>query len=403
MRIWIFYQDVFSRGGVPGEIIELAQALGSDHQVTLCGRQTQEGTPAIPYVNCLTYLGKRALKRLIATESAISTPDFILIVGFFLPDNYTMLNQTRYLKTKTILYPLAQLMNKIMEGKIFTIDPDVRQLEKKQIKAKRLIDSLKVVINPYLKLIYIQTFGKWIMQYVNYIAVFSEEEKLQLQMRFPFRNDRFLKLIWGQNKLTPTNEPNFYRKHVHHTDQRLNFIYWGRLDWHYKGLDRLLNGVLYLRQTTADMPFYIYLIGPDYRGGAKKIMRFLDTHHLHGIVKMLLPGSYPAGSKTPLRDADAAIYLSRWDGFPRTLRESISLGIPVLVSKETHFGDIVSTHACGHVLEDADSPKEVAAALLRFCNSHERIALQKGTVKALPLLAWNAISRDFVNTLQRRT
>lgn len=38
------------------------------------------------------------------------------------------------------------------------------------------------------------------------------------------------------------------------------------------------------------------------------------------------------GDKMPLRDADGAAYLSRRDDFPRTLRESTPLNIPVLVN-----------------------------------------------------------------------
>ena len=54
-------------------------------------------------------------------------------------------------------------------------------------------------------------------------------------------------------------------------------------------------------------------------------------------------------------DADFIVLFSRWDGFPRVLRESLSSGIPIIVSKETHFSEIINEFKVGIVVKDFNS------------------------------------------------
>ena len=53
----------------------------------------------------------------------------------------------------------------------------------------------------------------------------------------------------------------------------------------------------------------------------------------------------------PFVSADYSILLSRWDGFPRSLRESIFYNIPIIASKETNFGDIINKTDCGYLID----------------------------------------------------
>ena len=57
-------------------------------------------------------------------------------------------------------------------------------------------------------------------------------------------------------------------------------------------------------------------------------------------------------SNQPLKKADYSILLGKWDGSPRSLRESINYNVPIIVSRETNFEDLVNLTNCGIVLKE---------------------------------------------------
>ena len=82
---------------------------------------------------------------------------------------------------------------------------------------------------------------------------------------------------------------------------------------------------------------------------------------------------YEKGSIDPLRDADVNILLSRWDGFPRTLRESTIFEVPMLVFEETNFGDLVRNFQEGIVAKNPDNVSELILDLAFISKSNNRI------------------------------
>ena len=403
MKIWMFYRDILGKGGVPNEIRSLSSALGKKHSVVLWGKlvesieTTSQSLPYVSYRNTvdLKYRATEALEN--------APPDLLVLTGFFFYENLIIIRLARQFGVKVVLCPIAQIMGAVLNGKIFTDDPDIRKLER-QKKARDLMSLFKVAVNPYLKKVYVRTVGRNIIRQSDLIAVFSTEEKAQVQMQYNINSERFVNLIWGIDDIYYKEEVgNFYNDTLGFKDDVMNFVYWGRLDWYYKGIDRLLNGVKCVkdREESGAVPFRLFLIGPDYRGGAEKIAKFIRNHGLEEVVYLLLPGSYIPGSKAPLQDSDASICMSRWDGFPRTLRESTLYQIPILISKETHFGDLVTRYKSGIVVEDSDDARQVADALIALCDVRQKKVWKHGARKIIPLIKWDAIADRFIDEIER--
>jgi glycosyltransferase involved in cell wall biosynthesis len=144
-----------------------------------------------------------------------------------------------------------------------------------------------------------------------------------------------------------------------------------------KGLDRLLAGVEWAKKNEGELSFQLFIIGPGYQGGEQLVRRDIERRGLSENVTVLLPGEYPKGDLSPLLDACMSILLSRWDGVPRALRESLALGVPVLVSKETHFESVVRETGAGIVLENSDDPTSVGKALLEMCKHPLKYRVEK--------------------------
>ncbi len=404
MRIALFYEDAFEPGGAPVGIRNLAQALSARHDVALWGKAYAADYPALETVRCRRYRTLRSLLHQLPTWIDEDRPDVVIIVGFFLSANMPVAHFARKRGVPVLLHPLAQVWDVMLRGKVFTQGCDVRLLENAEENSDHLLQRLADRLSPHKKKLYLNTLGRRLVRLSNRIVVLSSEEQRQFNTIYPRPPEDFITMPWGIDALTGLDDDrHFFREVLGCADNTPNLIVWSRLDWYYKGLDRLLAGVRQVRERLgpAALPFRLFLCGPDYRGGAGQAARFAQKHGLEDLVYVLLPGRYEPGSLTPLRDADASLLLSPWDGSPRALRESIFLGTPILVSRETNFGEIVEESEAGLLVGDADDAGAVADALLALADRQHLAHLRQNTRALAARLAWSEVADRLTQTLQR--
>ena len=89
-------------------------------------------------------------------------------------------------------------------------------------------------------------------------------------------------------------------------------------------------------------------MGPNYNRGEEYISAKIKEQHLKNRV-FLYEESVWRGTTLPLQCADYSILLSRWDGYPRSLRESVSMSVPIIASEETNFWDLINKTNCGYL------------------------------------------------------
>ena len=144
----------------------------------------------------------------------------------------------------------------------------------------------------------------------------------------------------------------------------------------------------------------LYMIGPSYQGGGEEALTHVSKLKLNGKAHWIPPGEYPSGSLAPLASADASLLFSRWDGFPRAIRESLELGVPFVVSEETHFEDVATEFDCGEVVDNADDPKSIAIALIKMYRYGGRQEMEKQSLKAFESLCSKNLSKILLPKLQ---
>lgn len=405
MNLSIFYEHGCEAGGAPAGVRNLAAGLErSGHDVQLIAQQCSGTRFEAPGVRVRTYRNRRDLRDRFAGWLAQDQPDAVLLIGFFIPANLVALDCATRAGVPVVLHPLAQVWPKALETKIFTNGWDVRSLERRKVNRPPLGQYAKILLSPVLKRAYMRTIGAPLGTRSSRIAVLSSEERRAFQHFFPRPNSDFLSLPWGIDPGWDRagGQDDFFHATVGVTPGLANFVVWSRLDWHYKGLDRLLEGVRRDHAASnGDLPYRLFLCGPDYRGGTVRARAYVARHGLAGTVKVLGPGDYQPGSLAPLRDADASILLSPWDGSPRALRESIALGTPIVVSRETNFGDLVDRFGCGTVVGDPDAPEQVARALRIASDGATLQRWRAGIARAAEVLEWTAIAGRFADDLSR--
>lgn len=407
MKIAIFFEHAFGPGGAPVGIRHFARSLSTENEVMLWGKHSRKDFSDLPGIQSRRYRNIVDLYRKVPLWIRAGRPDVLVVVGFFLLDNLSAVSIAKRHGITVVLQPLAQVWKICFEGKIFTQGCDVPALvQKGTVHSDGLFARTANWLSPYIKQVYRYTFGYLMVKKADQVAVMSEEEKRQFMGIYSsYPNHAFLRLPWGID-VTETNsgqqdQRHFYRDILKLENGLPNFVVWARLDWYYKGLSRLLQGVdtLNERLGSETVPFRLFLCGPDYREGSIMAAAFVKRRHLDDIVQILPMDSIDAGSKTPLRDADASILLSTWDGSPRALRESIFFGIPMLVSKETNFVDIICEHSCGIVVNNPDEPSEVADCLLTLADKQKRGQLQVGANNAGRNYHWDLVAKRFVEDL----
>lgn len=405
MKIAIFYRDICSTTSEAFEFLNLASALVEKHEIVFWGGQSENLQMHPKGVRFNLYSGYQDLFRKLPVWFREDRPDLLVVLGFFLLPNLPVVQVSKQYGVPVILHPLGQVADEVFAKKMFTVESNVRFMKEDGIQRDTLKQQVVAAVNPYLKQLYRWSVGSLLVNQSDAIMVSSKEEQRQFQQYYNRLDQDFATLVRGiiSTDVAGSESPeHFYREALGYNDNLPNLVFWSRIEWYYKGLDRLLNGVRVVRDRLGSdkTPFRLFLIGPDYRGGALKASEFIKKHGLESSVYVLPPGSYKTGSKVPLRDADGLVLLSRWDtGMPRCLREAIFFQVPVMITKETHFADVVADYHCGLTIENAGDPELVANGLLMFTDPEKQASWCQGCSLAAQALTWRRaalqMSEDF--------
>jgi glycosyltransferase involved in cell wall biosynthesis len=369
MKMLFFDTDLFDEGGIPAEFQGLLSVLGEgEHDVVAVSVSNKPES----LNQCVVHTASNVCKALGVVWKELRQGEINVVVsaGYFNPFGMVAGLMAKVLRVKFVLYPVNQINWYVLSNDLFSENPDVKVLESGSPENKK---SRPAGLNVFLKKVYRYTLGWMIIRLSDGVAVLSDYEKNEIKTIYPLYPGSFIELSWFVSTL-PLEErtSDFYNERYGESFQKKPVVYWGRQDYKMKGLDRLLAGVEWARKYEGELPFHLFIIGPGYQGGEQLVRRDVENRDLGGCVTILLPGEYQRGDISPLRDASMSVLLSRWDGIPRALRESLALGVPVLASKETHFGSVIQESGAGIILEDADDPASVGEALLEMAYSSEK-------------------------------
>lgn len=180
----------------------------------------------------------------------------------------------------------------------------------------------------------------------------------------------------------------------------IRFGYCGRLATRQKALDLLLEGFALYRRQGGKGTLHLVGDGPD-RSSLEQLAKSLGIEEL---VTFAGP-AFGADKIAQLCQFDALVHSSRWEGLAMMLLEASALGIPVIVSEETNFGDHVRQFGCGIVLETNDSAS-IASALHQASEMRETGDLERAGASGRKMIAetfsWRAMAQRVETELYGR-
>ena len=132
--------------------------------------------------------------------------------------------------------------------------------------------------------------------------------------------------------------------------KKIKFVYIGRLDYHIKGLDIMLDAFKILMNSPYKNKCELRLYGPDYQGRYAYVEQMIAERSLNEFVT-LNPPVFESDKENVLLESDVFIQTSRTEAMPMGILEALSYGLPCLVTKGTTLGEIIKENNAGWMAE----------------------------------------------------
>ena len=168
------------------------------------------------------------------------------------------------------------------------------------------------------------------------------------------------------------------------------YLLWlGRFDPDHKGLDLLLDGLALIHEEERPR---LRLNGPDWRARKDRVRRSIDAKGLTRWASVG-PPVYGPDKRELLVRAKGFVYPSRWDACPNSVLESVSLGIPTLVTPYP-LGRYFAENG-GAILAEA-SPEGLAKGLSEL-DSDRAVLGERGAQMTREQLTWDHVAADWLD------
>ena len=195
------------------------------------------------------------------------------------------------------------------------------------------------------------------------------------------RSSRYFEASLGIFPATPV---------VRAADSADYLLFLGRNDVYQKGIDVLVKGYAEARRHGLTLPLVI--AGQPHRNSQAVLSELAAELKVTNWVHLM--GEVSETEKNRLiAEARCFVFLSRWDGPPRPIREAIALGTPVVISWGTNLGAIVEAAGAGRGVELGTH--QVATALLE-CESEATLKTwQRGVSSLRSDLTWDRVGEQY--------
>lgn len=172
-------------------------------------------------------------------------------------------------------------------------------------------------------------------------------------------------------------------------------LYFGRLDWHQKGLDTLLDAMAILVRERPDLRLKV-------AGRGRDTERFRDRLTQLGIAGNVdFLGPIDADTRdTLLSGAALAIMPSRFEGFGMVAAETMAAGLPLVASDVDSLPEVVAPPAGGILVQPGDPAGFAEAASRLLADPARRAAISRSARASAERFRWSRVADDHLDFLE---
>ncbi len=179
-------------------------------------------------------------------------------------------------------------------------------------------------------------------------------------------------------------------------EDKLVFSYIGRYDTHIKGLDLLVDAIKLKEELLRKNNCFFNLYGPQTEEYAQKINSLKDLITEKGVSDLVFINGpvLDVEKKETLLNTDIFIQCSRTEGMPMGILESMSYGVPCLITKGTSLTGVLEKYDAGYSCE---TTAEGIANAIGKAVEHKHLLREKSQ-NAINLIKseflWDNIAKD---------
>lgn len=346
MNIALVYRDALSAGGYPRDVRWLAGALS--RHCSNVWLLTGEGT-------YLDGLGDSQLVPKARCHEIAGRVDVAHTFGLFLPRQ--LLLQRRLHARANVVSPLGHLMCAHMKSKAWKKRP------------------------------YIAGIRAYLLRNQPTVHVFSAAERSGLR-----RHLGDLPTFEASLGIFPAGRAAAPMGSAAAFAQGDYLLFFGRNDIYQKGIDRLIEA--YAAAVQRGIRLQLLIAGAEFGRSAAFVQGLIKRAGLQDRVTVL--GEVAEAEKWALiQGARALVYLSRWDGPPRPIREALSVGTPVIVSRGTNLDDLVNRSGAG---VGVGMSREAATAAMLQADDERIVTRWRCMVPdVVEALEWNRVVDSYLD------
>ena len=161
---------------------------------------------------------------------------------------------------------------------------------------------------------------------------------------------------------------------------KIDFLYIGRLDAYHKGLDLLIEATSICFDTLKENNCKITIHGPDDKGRLDILKELVSQYNVGDVIELKPPVSGEEKEREIL-NADIFIQTSRFEGMPMGILESLSYGLPCLVTEGTTVRDLIVKNNAGWGCDT--SAVAIAETIKEAIKEKDRLPALSASAKAL--------------------
>ena len=230
---------------------------------------------------------------------------------------------------------------------------------------------------------------KWLANELFYNR-FIQNAKSIIYLNNSEYNNSIVKNINPKSIIIPngcpiTKIPTVKRDNIDKTE----IIYLGRIDYHHKGLDKLLDAIHILKNDDISNLIHFSFYGNGHIDQINKLKSELaDLSPLADFY-----GSAYGDTKiNAFCKSDIFILTSRYEGMPMGILEALSYHIPCIITKETNMSDIISDYNCGWIskLEASEIASTIKKAIYEY--KIKKDELRYASFEASKIFMWDKIA-----------
>ena len=182
----------------------------------------------------------------------------------------------------------------------------------------------------------------------------------------------------------------------------VEFIFLGRIDFFYKGLDVLIQGIKYYKENLYDNSLEVKfsLYGSGNKKEEARLSKEIVKNGISDIVEYAGP-VLGVKKEEVFNRSEIMILTSRSEGMPMVILEALNYGLPCLITKETNMQEHIVKNNCGWVVELGY--KEIGEGIYKATKDliNNRDTLIENSMNSLKNFEWEKIALKSINEYKK--